>query len=237
MNIGGCLNRCERNDFRHSAHKSPVLAQIPSASRFAFRISRELADLAICVERVHGPLAVASPRILRDARARDGPVRGSDQSRRRRVRAHHRHGSSARFRYLRSDPGHGRDAHRLRRFRLERAHGADSFAPGLWFRHEPGGLVGCRAGQSGGDGSNPGVWRPVWHVLEDRGVYELMLVNPRHVKNLPNRKTDVGDASWLGQLLECGLLRAHPNLRTDPITSKTRAPPQTVPQHHPASRF
>ena len=50
-------------------------------------------------------------------------------------------------------------------------------------------------------------WRPVWHVLEERGGYELMLVNARHVKNLPGRKTDVGDASWLGQLLECGLLR------------------------------
>jgi transposase len=50
-------------------------------------------------------------------------------------------------------------------------------------------------------------WRPVWHVLEERGAYELMLVNARHVKNLPGRKTDVGDASWLAQLLECGLLR------------------------------
>ena len=50
-------------------------------------------------------------------------------------------------------------------------------------------------------------WRPVWHVLEERGGHELMLVNARHVKNLPGRKTDVGDASWLAQLLECGLLR------------------------------
>lgn len=50
-------------------------------------------------------------------------------------------------------------------------------------------------------------WRPVWHVLEERGRYELMLVNPRHVRNLPGRKTDAGDASWLAQLLECGLLR------------------------------
>jgi transposase len=50
-------------------------------------------------------------------------------------------------------------------------------------------------------------WRPVWHVLDDHGGYDLMLVNARHVKNLPGRKTDVGDASWLAQLLECGLLR------------------------------
>lgn len=50
-------------------------------------------------------------------------------------------------------------------------------------------------------------WRPVWHVLEEHARYELMLVNPRHVKNLPGRKTDAGDAAWLAQLLECGLLR------------------------------
>ncbi len=50
-------------------------------------------------------------------------------------------------------------------------------------------------------------WRPVWHVLDDHVGYELMLVNPRHVKNVPGRKTDAGDASWLTQLLECGLLR------------------------------
>lgn len=37
--------------------------------------------------------------------------------------------------------------------------------------------------------------------------FELLLVNPRHVKNLPGRKTDVKDAEWLAQLLECGLLR------------------------------
>jgi transposase len=50
-------------------------------------------------------------------------------------------------------------------------------------------------------------WKPVWHVLED-AAFELLLVNPAHTKHLPGRKTDVGDAAWLGQLLECGLLRA-----------------------------
>jgi transposase len=49
-------------------------------------------------------------------------------------------------------------------------------------------------------------WKPVWHVLEDD--FELMLVNARHVKQLPGRKTDVSDAAWLCQLLEAGLLRA-----------------------------
>jgi transposase len=43
-------------------------------------------------------------------------------------------------------------------------------------------------------------------VLEERGL-ELLLVNARHVKILPGRKTDVGDAAWLCELLECGLLR------------------------------
>src|SRR3954452_3678902 len=50
-------------------------------------------------------------------------------------------------------------------------------------------------------------WKPVWHVLEAEGGYELLLCNPRHVKNLPGRKTDVCDAAWLAQLAECGLLR------------------------------
>src|SRR3954454_15075263 len=48
-------------------------------------------------------------------------------------------------------------------------------------------------------------WKPVWHVLEAETGYELLLCNPRHVKNLPGRKTDVADAAWLAQLLECGL--------------------------------
>jgi transposase len=49
-------------------------------------------------------------------------------------------------------------------------------------------------------------WKPVWAVLED--AFELMLVNARHVKQVPGRKTDVTDAQWLCQLLEAGLLRA-----------------------------
>jgi len=49
-------------------------------------------------------------------------------------------------------------------------------------------------------------WKPVWAVLEDS--FELMLVNARHVKQVPGRKTDVKDAEWLCQLLEAGLLRA-----------------------------
>jgi transposase len=49
-------------------------------------------------------------------------------------------------------------------------------------------------------------WKPVWYVLEVRD-FELLLVNARHVRILPGRKTDVGDAAWLAELLEHGLLR------------------------------
>jgi transposase len=50
-------------------------------------------------------------------------------------------------------------------------------------------------------------WKPVWYVLDDGQPFELLLVNPAHIKNVPGRKTDVNDATWIGQLLECGLLR------------------------------
>src|SRR4051812_16672830 len=50
-------------------------------------------------------------------------------------------------------------------------------------------------------------WKPVWHVLEAEGGYELLLCNAQHVKNVRGGKTDVSDAAWLAQLAECGLLR------------------------------
>jgi transposase len=49
-------------------------------------------------------------------------------------------------------------------------------------------------------------WKPIWYQLEACS-FELMLVNARHVRLLPGRKTDVGDAAWLAELLEHGLLR------------------------------
>jgi transposase len=49
-------------------------------------------------------------------------------------------------------------------------------------------------------------WKPVWYELEDAARFELMLVNPQHVKAVSGRKTDVRDAAWLAKLLECGLL-------------------------------
>jgi transposase len=49
-------------------------------------------------------------------------------------------------------------------------------------------------------------WKPVRAVLEDG--FALTLVNARHVKPVPGRKTDIKDTQWLCQLLEAGLLRA-----------------------------
>ena len=49
------------------------------------------------------------------------------------------------------------------------------------------------------------LWKPVWHILEP--AFELLLVNPRDLKRVPGRKTDVKDAAWIAQLLQCGLLR------------------------------
>ena len=50
-------------------------------------------------------------------------------------------------------------------------------------------------------------WKPIWYMLEDRG-FDLKLVNAKHVKMVPGRKTDLADAAWLAQLLEHGLLRS-----------------------------
>ena len=49
-------------------------------------------------------------------------------------------------------------------------------------------------------------WKPFYYLLEDAS-FEVMLVNARHVKNLPGRKTDVSDAAWLAQLGAHGLVR------------------------------
>lgn len=49
-------------------------------------------------------------------------------------------------------------------------------------------------------------WKPFYYLLEDAG-FEVMLVNARHVKNLPGRKSDVSDATWLAQLGAHGLVR------------------------------
>jgi transposase len=47
-------------------------------------------------------------------------------------------------------------------------------------------------------------WKPIWNLLEEQ--FELFLVNARHVKAVPGRKTDVRDCEWLAELLRHGLL-------------------------------
>lgn len=48
-------------------------------------------------------------------------------------------------------------------------------------------------------------WKPVYNILE--GNFELLVVNAKHIKNVPGRKTDVKDAEWIADLLRHGLLR------------------------------
>jgi transposase len=48
-------------------------------------------------------------------------------------------------------------------------------------------------------------WKPVFNVLE--ADFEIMLVNARHVKNVPGHKTDKKDSRWLSKLLLSGLLK------------------------------
>lgn len=57
-------------------------------------------------------------------------------------------------------------------------------------------------------------WKPIFNVFE--GNFEVILVNARHVKNVPGRKTDVKDSEWLCKLLKSGLL------------SKSYIPPKAI---------
>ncbi len=50
------------------------------------------------------------------------------------------------------------------------------------------------------------LWKPVWNILDGR--FQLLLVNPRELKQVPGRKSDVKDAQWIAQLLQHGLLRS-----------------------------
>jgi len=50
-------------------------------------------------------------------------------------------------------------------------------------------------------------WIPIWNILESFGCFELMLVNPFQIKQMPGRKSDVKDAQWIATLLQKGLLR------------------------------
>jgi transposase len=72
-------------------------------------------------------------------------------------------------------------------------------------------------------------WKPVWHVLSD-GDFTLVLANAAHVKNVPGRKTDVNDATWLADLLAHGLIRGSfvPDEQTQEMRNLLRTRKQLV---------
>ena len=49
-------------------------------------------------------------------------------------------------------------------------------------------------------------WKPVWHVLEEHVT--LILANAMHIRNVPGRKSDMNDATWIADLLAHGLIRS-----------------------------
>jgi transposase len=62
-------------------------------------------------------------------------------------------------------------------------------------------------------------WKPVWAILSD-DEFTLVLANAAHVKNVPGRKTDVNDATWLAELLAHGLIRG--SFVPDTVTQELR---------------
>jgi len=48
-------------------------------------------------------------------------------------------------------------------------------------------------------------WKPIFNILESR--FTVLLVNARHLKQVPGRKSDIRDCQWIAQLLQCGLLK------------------------------
>ena len=49
-------------------------------------------------------------------------------------------------------------------------------------------------------------WKPVWHVLE--GAVTIVLANAMQIRNVPGRKSDTNDATWIADLLAHGLIRS-----------------------------
>jgi transposase len=91
-------------------------------------------------------------------------------------------------------PDHGEVSHEVRRFATTTA-GLLELAD--WLRQASCTQVAMEA---------TGVyWKPVWHILE--GDFELILANPLHIRNVPGRKSDVNDATWIADLLAHGLIR------------------------------
>jgi transposase len=74
-------------------------------------------------------------------------------------------------------------------------------------------------------------WKPVFNILE--GVLTVILVNARHIKAVPGRKTDVRDCEWLADLLRHGLLKASfiPPLEIRELRELTRYRQTLVTEH------
>jgi transposase len=72
-------------------------------------------------------------------------------------------------------------------------------------------------------------WKPVWSILSD-GKFELILANAAHIKNVPGRKTDVNDATWIADLAAFGLIKASfvPEEAIQELRSLMRARKQLV---------
>src|SRR4051812_41262333 len=91
----------------------------------------------------------------------------------------------------------GRDGQPVKEIRTVGTMTADLLALADWL--EEGGVTHVAMESTGV------YWKPVWNLWEER--FTLLLVNAAHVKVVPGRKRDVGDAEWLADLLRHGLLR------------------------------
>ena len=72
-------------------------------------------------------------------------------------------------------------------------------------------------------------WMPVFRIL-DAGEVALIVANAAHIKNVPGRKTDMNDATWIADLLACGLIQASfvPNEEVQELRALTRTRKQLV---------
>jgi len=70
---------------------------------------------------------------------------------------------------------------------------------------------------------------PVFRLLGE-GDFELIVANAAHIKNVPGRKSDMNDATWIADLLACGLIRASfvPGEEIQELRSLTRTRKQLV---------
>jgi transposase len=78
-------------------------------------------------------------------------------------------------------------------------------------------------------------WQPVFNVLESQ--FHTWVVNAQHIKKVPGRKTDMKDAEWIAQLLQCGLLKPSfvPNREQRELRDLTRQQTKLVQQRNAVS--